>query len=382
MFNHNNNFVYPCYCARLYKMLTSDFGNYSESDSTVTSSTESFNLNSESSDYPGSEIDHLDNNSGRKQSHTKSKSRSRSQKKVKYWTLPTMSNGTFNPSMLTARQQLQYLSQKSKLGEESDSLEMSPLRLDRIKFEEMKSLTGNSGKEHENSATSPKTANSSTGSPSSPSNRSTSSKVGTTAAARGSKLKEEVSGSPTIKEPSKAKKIARSKSIEPKEQKSSKKLKTDSIVQYVDSQASSVVTTSNDDSITATENVTDRVTNDHNDEHSNDTELSINNNHINPYENINNNNHVTDNENITINNQVTDNNRIANDNCTINNEKITDSSSNSFFGNVKSFLFDYKAHHVKHFENFLKDFAKRLGLTPEDEIVKKKREEIMRKGMI
>ena len=51
-----------------------------------------------------------------------------------------MSSGTFDPSMLTARQQLQYLAQKSKLGEESESLELSPLRLDRIKFEEMKSL--------------------------------------------------------------------------------------------------------------------------------------------------------------------------------------------------------------------------------------------------
>lgn len=347
-------------------MLTSDFGNYSESDSTVTSSTEIFNFNSESSDYPGSEIDHLENNSGRKQSQTKSKSRSRSQKKVKYWTLPTMSNGTFNPSMLTARQQLQYLAQKSKLGEESDSLELSPLRLDRIKFEEMKSLTGNSGKEHDNS-TSPKAANNSiVGSPSSPLNRS-SSKVFATA--RGSKLKEEISSSPTMKskEPSKTKKTARNKSNELKEQKSSKKIKTDPIessaIQNVENHsAPTVVATSNDENIAniltdsdhGASKIDDHIENIKTDKTSTNNYLTTN--------------HIT----------FTDINHI---NFT-DNEKVINPTGNSFFGNVKSFLFDYKAHHVKHFENFLKDFTKRLGLSPDDEIIKKKREEIMRKGMI
>ena len=124
-------------------MLTSDFQPYSETDSLISST---------SSEYLSSEIDSVTNENITNLSMTlstcaKKRSKSRSQKKVKYWTLPTMSSGTFNPSMLTARQQLQYLAQKSKLGEESESLELSPLRLDRIKFEEMRSM---SLKEQEN----------------------------------------------------------------------------------------------------------------------------------------------------------------------------------------------------------------------------------------
>lgn len=71
---------------------------------------------------------------------TARKKRTKKTPRVKYWTLPTMSSGTFNPRLLTERQQLQYLAQKSIGRETEDSLEMSPLRLDRIKLEEMRSM--------------------------------------------------------------------------------------------------------------------------------------------------------------------------------------------------------------------------------------------------
>lgn len=352
-------------------MLTSEFGNYSETDTdSILITSDSFNLNSESSDFHGSEIDTPENINERK---IKSKSRSRAQKKVKYWTLPTMSNGTFNPSMLTARQQLQYLAQKSKLGEESDSLELSPFRLDRIKFEEMKSLAGLSSKEQEHQ---PLNFGNSTPviQPSSPSNRTFSSSKNV----RGSKLKEEISSSPTASKPKETKSKEVRKDANESKQKSSKKIKV--------SEEKMVVTAMSSDppvlkgfTITAAFEK-DVVPMD-------DSGLIFN----------------------TVNKATAPcvaadiasslANATAKDINNISDAPIDDVSatllaalpaalpaalhdSNSFFGNVKNFLFDYKSHHRKHFENFLKDFSKRLGLSPDDEIVKKKREEIIRKGMI
>ena len=77
------------------------------------------------------------NNTPKKQSKKRAKNR------IKYWSLPTVSSGTFDPRLLTERQQLAYLAQKSR-GVGDDALEVSPLRLDRLKLEEkrMMSLMG------------------------------------------------------------------------------------------------------------------------------------------------------------------------------------------------------------------------------------------------
>lgn len=87
-----------------------------------------------------------ENNLGSSGSSNRRK-RSKKTARVKYWTLPTMSSGTFDPNMLTERQQLQYLKSKgasSGNGANEDMLEYSPLRLDRIKLEEMRSMKGGS----------------------------------------------------------------------------------------------------------------------------------------------------------------------------------------------------------------------------------------------
>ena len=81
----------------------------------------------------------------------KSSKKRKSMPRVKYWTLPTVSSGTFDPRFLTERQQLQYLAaQKERAAEDSGDaelmmLEMSPLRLDRIKLEEMRSMKRQGG---------------------------------------------------------------------------------------------------------------------------------------------------------------------------------------------------------------------------------------------
>lgn len=54
--------------------------------------------------------------------------------------MPTVSSGTFDPRFLTERQQLQYLAQKTLSSGGDDTLEVSPLRLDRIKLEEKRML--------------------------------------------------------------------------------------------------------------------------------------------------------------------------------------------------------------------------------------------------
>ena len=367
-------------------MLTSDFGNYSEADSTVTNSS---NFNSESSDYlTGSEIDQIEPISGEKK--TKNKSRSRTQKKVKYWTLPTMSSGTFNPSMLTARQQLQYLAQKSKLGEESDSLELSPLRLDRIKFEEMKSMTtASKDQEHGNNIS---VNHNLTGNfvPSSPSSRNGSNSK---TSSRGSKLKEEISSSPTTATTSVDDKLEkmRKQSIESK-QKKSKKVKVSAEPEETVQQTAETA----DNSLQVVEDTTkmdnynltpdsDRVITNVTEEKNSDIITSV--------ETVTSSliftaEALTSTECLTTTPSASsiDTSITAEVSTYIKTDVITftpaPSNSYSLFGNVKSFLFDYKSQHQKHFENFLKDFAKRLGLSPDDEIVKKKREEIINKGMI
>ena len=363
-------------------MLTSDFGNYSEADSTVTSSS---NFNSESSDYlTGSEIDQIEPISGEKK--TKNKSRSRTQKKVKYWTLPTMSSGTFNPSMLTARQQLQYLAQKSKLGEESDSLELSPLRLDRIKFEEMKSMTTASKDQEHGNNNNISVNHNLTGNfvPSSPSSRNGSNSK---TSSRGSKLKEEISSSPTTTSVDDKLEKMRKQSTESK-QKKSKKVKVsaeseESVQQTAETADNSLPVaedTTKMDSYNLTpesDSVITNVTEEKNSEIITSVEI------------------VTSSLIFTAETEcLTTTTPSASIDTSITAEVFTDiktdvitfasapSNSYSLFGNVKSLLFDYKSQHQKHFENFLKDFAKRLGLSPDDEIVKKKREEIINKGMI
>lgn len=297
-------------------MLTSDFGNYSE----ITTDS----LTSDSSEYLSSEVDNYsnnnktindnnknnDNDSNYNGIKKKSKTKPRSQKKVKYWTLPTMSNGTFNPSMLTARQQLQYLSQKSKLGEESDSLELSPLRLDRIKFEEMKSLNSDLKNSHESTTPNQKEQNSprSLNAISSPSPNHRQQMSHPT---RGSKLKEEIASSPTNK----------SKRTE-------NNLKTESL-NDLNNEATNLDQSDSLTNLTQSDNLT----------------------------NLNQSDYLT--------------------------STITqDPAKPSFFGTVKGLIFDYNETRRNHFETFLKDFAKRLGLPPSDEIVKAKREEIIKKGMI
>ena len=315
-------------------MLTSDFGNYSE----ITTDS----LNSESSQYFSSEID--TNNSINEQigdgtisAKKRSKTRPRSHKKVKYWTLPTMSTGTFNPSMLTARQQLQYLAQKSKLGEESDSLELSPLRLDRIKFEEMKSMSAGSNhgvnKEQNESGfnikelTSPKTPSRDSSlinnlSSPSPRNSSRHQQQSSSLPARGSKLKEEIASSPT-------RKLLKSK----------KSKKTETVT--LDKSYNLSVSMKDKKDTTSTSS----------------TDIPG--------------------DNVSVSNES-----ICSSSITENSVEPAATSRASFFGTVKGLLFDYKETRRNHFETFLKDFAKRLGLSPDNEIIKKKREEIINKGMI
>jgi hypothetical protein len=75
--------------------------------------------------------------------------RKRRQPRVKYWTLPTVSSGTFDPRFLTERQALHYLAHRQRSdanpsanpdSEAEQMLEWSPLRLDHIKLQEMRSL--------------------------------------------------------------------------------------------------------------------------------------------------------------------------------------------------------------------------------------------------
>lgn len=328
-------------------MLTSDFGNYS--------------TGSELSEYLSSEIDpqnannesnvNVSNSGSGSGSKKRSKTRPRTQKKVKYWTLPTMSSGTFNPSMLTARQQLQYLAQKSKLGEESDSLEMSPLRLDRIKFEEMKSMSGSgSNGINKDEATSPKEpisspkSNSRSQMPSSPSPRSSPAKPqqSTSARGNGSKLKEEIAGSPLGSKPK-------------RDKKEKKKVKLLDVKENVVDIKENVVVTKN--------NVIGTVDTMYTKDNS-DTEATRD---------------ISDTKDIdTV--QLTSNLPTSTQSTSAEFLRPSRPSSSSFFGTIKGFL--YNEHRQKHFETFLKDFAKRLGLSPDDELVKKKREEIINKGMI
>lgn len=287
-------------------MLTSDFGNYSE----ITTDS----LTSESSEYLSSEIDPQNSNENTKK---RTKSRPRTQKKVKYWTLPTMSSGTFNPSMLTARQQLQYLSQKSKLGEESDSLELSPLRLDRIKFEEMKSMSAGGSKEQNEtnaSQVSPKPRDSSRAQNQQFQDQQTFSPRAS------SKLKEEMARSPSNKE-RKVKKSKKAVNLFTVRETKSFAVEKDSISAR---SPATVITPP----ITAISPVSVLS--------SSDSPSSY----------------------------------------------VQVEKQSSFLGTVKGLIFDYNQHRRNHFENFLKDFAKRLGLSPVDEIVQKKREEITNKGMI
>jgi hypothetical protein len=374
------------------KMLTSDFGNYSENDSISTNSltSDSFNLNSESSDFQGSEID-TPESIGSNERKVKSKARTRVQKKVKYWALPTMSSGTFNPSMLTARQQLQYLAQKSKLGEESDSLELSPLRLDRIKFEEMKSMAGNSSKDHEYAGN----YNTPGPQPSSPSNRTN---VSSSKSVRGSKLKEEISNSPIPPSKSKSKDTKESGKfhVSDLKQKNAKKVKisvenTETIMATISSESENIQRRISDTSSIAENIVKDTFANEQEAPtviltkdiiETDDVTKKISSN--------------TTNSNLPVNNETVDTTKNISDNIAIPNRPFNDlssdyplnsqsddiSGSNSLFDKVKTFLFDYQSHHRKHFENFIKDFANRLGLSLDDEVVKKKREEIMGKGMI
>lgn len=329
-------------------MLTSDFASYSETDSLISSS----------SGYLSSEIDSASNETNENSSNNstespsakkRSKSRQRAQKKVKYWTLPTMSSGTFNPSMLTARQQLQYLAQKSKLGEESDSLELSPLRLDRIKFEEMKSL---SSKEQENSMpsnkpqmltgpSSPLSTNSTLSkSQSSPSARSNSKQP-----QRSSKLKEEVSSSP-LRESTKAARMKNSNSKAKKVKSSAEEsdtlaIKSDNVIQLPPSSQTEVTKSISKDT---EENVKSMTESDHN-------------------------------NTAAINGSI--------DNVCINPASLSvELPKTSLFESARNFLFNYNDNRRKHFDNFLKDFAKRLGLSVDDEIVQRKKQEIINKGMI
>ena len=344
-------------------MLTSDYGNYSATDS----------LNSESSEYLSSEIDPQNGNesntgNGAIISKKRSKTRPRSQKKVKYWTLPTMSSGTFNPSMLTARQQLQYLAQKSKLGEESESLELSPLRLDRIKFEEMRSLNaGGANKEQHESSPSPSSSSSHTKesispksnshsriqSPLSPSPRYSSSKhqqSSSSQPARGSKLKDEIVSSPTTAKDRKLKQLKKAaiKSV------SESETGVESVVATAATVGTSIIPGTT--ATTATDNTTTSTA----------AAANVNTS-------------IIPDITASITNELT---------CPSPSTGIAQlsmrppSTRTSFFGTVKGLLFDYNETRRIHFENFLKDFANRLGLSPDDEIVVKKRDEIINKGMI
>lgn len=336
-------------------MLTSDLSSkYSESDSNNYATASSSLTSSEfSSDYPGSEADVFGEgeesanenncNSPSGGGHKKrSKSRNRIQKKVKYWTLPTMSSGTFNPSMLTARQQLQYLAQKSKLGADSDSLEMSPLRLDRIKFEEMKSL-GSTNSNNTTSSPLSKDSDFSSNSqshnhnhsnnqyliPSSPS-PSSSLKSKSPKRDRPSQLKENICSSPLSS-------TANKKSNKKSEARKPEKSKVERIGKDDVNDIKSPI-------------------------FSNDIKsLNSSNNHIkslNP----------------------------SNDHIKSNSLEVSVSERSvgnaSLLNNIKGYLFDYNNQRRKHFENFLKDFAKRMGVAADDELIERKREEIVNKGMI
>jgi hypothetical protein len=332
-------------------MLGSDFTNFSEADSTLTSASSAF-LNSEScsSDYPGSEIDMNGEILPKKQQ--RSKSRHRAQKKVKYWILPTMSSGTFDPSMLTARQQLQYLAQKSKLGEESESLELSPLRLDRIKFEEMKSMSPKEQLQSEagfrnsvsNATNSTGNANSINHSliavsavhvPSSPLTKSTPSNKGRSAPGGGSKLRDEIMSSPV----SKTRKITSAKKEKGKNQ---KKLVEEADIK-IDTRSMDIATESVavKSSAVIMANTLDLQS---------DPKIS------------------SFSAASTVSSNTT--------------STPVPLKSYSLFADMKNYLFNYNEHRQKHFETFLQNFAKRLGLSTDDEIVQRKREEIVNKGMI
>lgn len=297
-------------------MLTSDFGNYSE---IVTDS-----LTSESSEYLSSEID-LQTHENGEVTKKRTKPRPRTQKKVKYWTLPTMSTGTFNPSMLTARQQLQYLSQKSKLGEESESLELSPLRLDRIKFEEMRSMSaGSSSKEQNENNASVQV---------SPKSIARDQQTQTFSPRAGSKLKDEIASSPTNMQ---------RKVKKPKKSGSSSaftvcKTKTESVVIEKSSRNVPITVLNLPAAVVLCPAVISPL-----------SAISPAINVLSP----------SDSSDVTV------------------------ESRPSFFDSVKGLLFDYNQHRRNHFETFLKDFSKRLGLSPDDGIVKKKRDDIINKGMV
>ena len=322
-----------------------DHNNYSNAPSTTASS--SF-ITSEFSDYTASEGDvfnedslneasGINSSNGGSNGHKKrTKSRHRIQKKVKYWTLPTMSSGTFNPSMLTARQQLQYLAQKSKLGSESDSLEMSPLRLDRIKFEEMKSLSSSSTSSTTiNSSSSPLSKDSefhslSQFNPNSPLNSTPKSKRDQ----RGNQLKENICSSPLSSTANRSK---------------NRSDKTKSKVQIIEKSKSfneikSPLVSKDFKSLSVANNLSPIS--------SNDPKSSP----------------------------------IIPKNLSSNTPKDTKSSVNaSLLNNIKGYLFDYNGQRRKHFENFLKDFAQRISASTTeevDELIERKREEIINKGMI
>jgi hypothetical protein len=302
----------------------------------------------------------------------RSRPRSGSNKKIKYWTLPTMSSGTFNPSMLTARQQLAYLAQKSRLGEESDSLELSPLRLDRIKFEEMKSLTL---KEQEfQSSSSPKNSNNNNNNtpfvPSSPSSRASSAMKSSASSKVQSKLKDEIILTPPGKK-FKQVKLSLAKSIIPtnfdqiENEKMNEKHNRANATKELPTLHKIVLPIEDEDS-TSTSITCDEPSNIINDANGNNviiltsTDLSCN------FEEV-----------------LLHNSDLSRDCDSLELGCINPSPIISSMPPTSK-KFDYESHRKGHFENYLKDLAARLGHSGAsgENFIREKRKEIINKGII